>query len=140
MANDTVCMNATDSNTCVSDFCFFLIDSEAGLNNDAGILGLGPPYEHNGPSFYKSLYSQYSAEEWSPIASWHLAQNPNESYVDFGTYDPEYVVGDMIAHNITNEASWWELNLTGTTYAGYSIYTGTRHIIVDTGTSLLTLT
>lgn len=46
----------------------------------------------------------------------------------------------MISHKITDLASWWELSLTGASYGSKDIYTGTRHVIVDTGTSLLTLT
>lgn len=55
MVADTACFADEMGDTCVTDFCFFLIDEEYGLDDDAGILGLGPPYDFNGPSFFKTL-------------------------------------------------------------------------------------
>jgi len=89
----------------VSDFCFFLINEEYGLNSDAGIFGFGPPYPANGPSFFKTLLDQQG--DWSPIMAWHLDSSSTGSFVDFGFYMETVVVGEMIPHNITENAAWW---------------------------------
>jgi hypothetical protein len=89
MVADNVCLsnNSTYNDTCVTDFCFFLIDEEYGLNSDAGILGLGPPFSKNGPSFFGTLIEQQGEGSFQPVTSWHLSQLPNESWVDFGAID-----------------------------------------------------
>jgi len=111
---DEVCWDKDNYETCVIDFCFFMIESETGFGDgDAGILGLGPPYAANGPSFFGTLIKQKGAHGYEPIASWVLESLPNASYVDFGSYDAFYVVGEMIAHKIVENAPWWELSLSG---------------------------
>lgn len=55
MGTDYVCLSDyVGSSTCVNDFNFFIITKETGLSND-GILGLGPPYPENGPSYIAAL-------------------------------------------------------------------------------------
>lgn len=105
MVNDTACITNEGRRTCVSDFCFFSINEEYGLNNDAGIFGFGPPYPANGPSFFKTLVDQQ--DDWLPIMAWDLKSNPEESFVDLGFFIEDYVVGEMIPHNITENAPWW---------------------------------
>jgi len=51
-----------------------MINEEYGLNSDAGILGFGPPYPANGPSFFKTLVDQQPG--WLPIMAWDLNSNP----------------------------------------------------------------
>lgn len=58
MATDTVCLSDTTQGTedsCVTDFSFFMISSETGLNGIQGILGLSPAASGNGPSYAKAL-------------------------------------------------------------------------------------
>ena len=129
-----------DSYTCVPDFCFFEITSETGLNGVAGILGFGPPYAANGPSFFEAMVDNLGSYGMMPVASWHLADNPEESWVDFGGYDGSYATSEQNWMSITENSSWWQLPLNGSTYGDEDIWTGTSSFIVDTGTSLLTLT
>jgi len=82
-----------------------MINEEYGLNSDAGILGFGPPYPANGPSFFKTLVDQQA--DWLPIMSWDLNSNPDFSFVSFGAFEEDRVVGEMIPHNITENSTWW---------------------------------
>ena len=96
MIQDTACFAKDEPSVCVEDFCFFMIDSETGLSGDAGILGLGPPYAENGPSFFGTLWEQQGYTV--PVTSWVLRSLPEESWVDFGSYNATYIVGTPIAH------------------------------------------
>lgn len=55
LGNDKVCISNDDDESCVSDFDFFLITSQEGLNELDGVLGLAPPTAANGPSFMYAL-------------------------------------------------------------------------------------
>lgn len=57
MGVDKVCLSDyAATTTCSNNFNFFIITSQTGLQYD-GILGFGPPYSNNGPSFMMSLIS-----------------------------------------------------------------------------------
>ena len=61
MVTDQVCLSDTQtglSDSCVSDFEFFLITSQTGLSGLTGILGLSPDVANNGPSYIGTLYQQ----------------------------------------------------------------------------------
>lgn len=52
MGVDNVCLSDSISYTCAQQFNFFLVTNQTGLNQQDGILGLGPPFSDNGPSFF----------------------------------------------------------------------------------------
>lgn len=59
MMQDTVCLDDDlNSPSCAETFDFFAIESETGLGNIDGILGLSPPKEQNGPPYVEQLYSE----------------------------------------------------------------------------------
>jgi hypothetical protein len=76
MATDTVCLS-TNTDSCVSNFGFFLINSETGLQSLSGILGLSPSDKANGPSFMKALKDQGQIAE--EIVSFGLNLYPTPS-------------------------------------------------------------
>lgn len=79
MGVDDVCLSDyNNSNTCANDFNFFLITSQSGLPFD-GILGFGPPYSYDGPSYMASLVSSGSISE--PIASFSINGLGNQSEI-----------------------------------------------------------
>jgi hypothetical protein len=59
MYTDNMCTNDTNENTCVSNFGFFMISSQTGLDGLDGILGFSPiTTDKTGPSYTKALYDQ----------------------------------------------------------------------------------
>ena len=56
MQNDTVCLSDNAPDTCASNFPFFVIDAEINFKEFNGVIGLGPPFASNGPSFVGYLY------------------------------------------------------------------------------------
>jgi len=59
MYTDNMAINSTDVNTTVSNFGFFVIKSQTGLDGLDGILGFSPITGRNtGPSYVKFLYDQ----------------------------------------------------------------------------------
>ena len=79
MGVDDVCLsNYNSTNTCANNFNFFLITDEAGLSFD-GILGFGPPYSYDGPSYMASLVASGSVSE--AIASFSINGLGNQSEI-----------------------------------------------------------
>ena len=76
------------------------------------------------------------------MTSWWLNLETNTSFVQFGEIDSSYYTGKAKQHDIVvTKDTWWTLNLDGCDYGSNNIQTGnTKYAIVDTGTSLLTLT
>lgn len=80
MAQDNVCLtDDTSSASCANSFGFFAIESETGLNNIDGILGLSPAEGDNGPSYVEALKTSGSIDE--EIISFSLAASPNASSI-----------------------------------------------------------
>ena len=68
MGVDSACLSDYAGNsTCATEFNFFVFNHSTGLGSADGILGFGPPYAANGPSFIQALIDQGQLVE--PIVS-----------------------------------------------------------------------
>lgn len=140
MGQDTVCIPTSNSNECVTDFQFFMISSQKGLDDVDGILGLGPNTGSNGPSL---AYAMYQQQQWTePKASFILGNETEPSYVTFGgdpdasTYIGNFVSQPLVKHYST----WWTMHMNNVKIGGNSVKLNARSFaIADTGTSLLYL-
>lgn len=94
MLADRVCLSDySDSQTCVSDFGFFLITKQTGLSAYNGILGLSPNSGSNGPSYVGALYSQGLIQE--ETVSFQLNAQGTQSVIQFGFQDTTRYTGLM---------------------------------------------
>jgi len=101
---DNTCMDPNYKDTCNSDFKFFYITSETGLNDLDGILGMGPWASGNGPSYMGALINAGKLN--SPVASFNLRLNPYQSDVLVGGIDGSDYVGDITYYDIV-KTNWW---------------------------------
>ncbi len=124
----------------MAGFNFFIITADKGLSNN-GILGLGPPYASNGPSFIQALIDQDQLSE--PVVSFQLTSLDEQSEIQIGYTNSSSYNGTLTVHQTVNSSTtdtWWTVNLTGAYYGTININSyDTKNAIVDTGTSLLTL-
>lgn len=137
--SDNCCLDPNDNDTCNKDFEFFYITSETGLSDLDGILGMGPWDNGNGPSYMGGLISAGKLDQ--PVSSFKLRLNPASSDVLIGGIDKNDFVGDMTYYDIVmSKDSWWTVPLSGIWANNENIYSsGTQYAIIDTGTSLLTI-
>ena len=136
---DTVCLNSdADQSLCASDFEFYLITYAHGLEGLDGILGMSPVTGLE-PSFMKALHDQGKIDE--AVATFVINDPERQSSVTLGGIPDGAIVGNMTALDLVpDEDTWWTLELDGLTYGGDSIKESqTRYAILDTGTSLLTI-
>lgn len=140
MGQDYTCLSRSDTNTCLNNFNFFVITEQTGLTGLDGILGLSPSSNsESGPSYMQGLIDAGSISEG--IASFWITGLSTQSVITLGGVDPSSYTGSFTTHDVVaSQDAWWTVNLSGLKYGGTSIKSGsTRYAIVDTGTSLLTL-
>ena len=137
MGSDEVCLN---NNTCVSDFEFFVITSQSGLNGNDGILGMSPSDKANGPSYIKALKDQGVIDK-STATFWLNYFGEQDSYVFFGETPRQYSKGEVFTQKLYERYDqWWTVKMHNVEYGGDSIKdSGIGYAILDTGTSLLYL-
>ena len=140
MGADNVCLDSDPgSNTCPSDFEFFLITLAFGFQGLDGILGMSPPNPDNGPSYVQTLYSQGKIAE--EVATFQINLRGTTSSVTFGGIPDGLVNGELTKLDLVkSQDSWWTVELSEAFYGDTSIkVTDVHYAILDTGTSFLTL-
>lgn len=136
MAADSVCLLANATNTCVTDFSFFEIESQTGLDGVDGILGFSPT-QRTDPSYLWTLYKQGQISQ--PVVSFWINQETLPSIVSFGGVPSGSYMSDFAEQSLdTAYNEWWTLRFHGTAINGNQLtYSKGVYAIVDTGTSLL---
>ena len=141
MGADTVCLSDTNSESCVNNFQFFMIDSETGLNQVDGILGLSPAVDANGPSYMEALHSQGQIDEYKVSFQLNNDYQTTTNYADFGTPVASRYAGEQWHSKLVKkDDTWWTLRVNGLQLGSSDIMSGVMSYgIIDTGTSLMYL-
>jgi hypothetical protein len=121
MGADTVCLVSNDPTTCVTNFSFFKILQQTGLDGLDGILGLSPAVTGNGPSYMWTLYEQ--GKITSPECTfWMNFDTTEASSVTFGGVPPSAVRGEYIEQSLVKaKEAWWTVKMTDIRMGGTSI-------------------
>ena len=65
-----MCLNNANTDTCVEEFPFFVIQDQEGFKDLDGVIGMSPPSVANGPSFIGYLYKQGKLA--APVVSFQI--------------------------------------------------------------------
>ena len=135
--SDRVCLT-DDGSECVSDFEFFKIDRETGLQGLDGILGLSPDYDQNGPSFMGAMKSAGLIDK-EVATFWINDGETASSYVTFGGVIDGSTTGKTYELSLDKaNKTWWTVDLNKSVIFGLEL-TNTPKAIIDTGTSFLAI-
>ena len=99
MNEDTMCLSNANTDTCVNNFPFFVIQNQDGFKDLDGVIGMSPPAAANGPSFISYLYAQGKLA--APVVSFqiNIDADGEQSVAQFGYTDSSSYSGALTTHN-----------------------------------------